>query len=58
MCFFHRWGKWEQYDKEVPKKMVTESRGYPARTLHMQRIKCLKCGKVIVETLDETVKEF
>jgi len=56
MCIFHKWGKWEQYDVPVPPRMLSSNWKISGATDHMQRKKCIKCGKVKQEKFGQTVR--
>jgi len=46
MCIFHRWGKWQQYDRELPERVLSGQWGLKAAVEHRQKKKCEKCGIV------------
>lgn len=55
MCIFHTWGKWEQFDKPVPKRMLSSNWMLDSATEHWQKKRCDKCGKVKQEYIGITV---
>ena len=46
MCIFHKFGKWENFDREVAERRITKNWGLCGLTRHMQRKTCIKCGLV------------
>ena len=52
MCF-HKWGKWEQYEIEVPERRLTQRWVLSAAIEYRQKRKCLKCGKVRDELINQ-----
>jgi hypothetical protein len=55
MCLFHKWGKWQQYDKPQPSRRITENWMLSAAVEHRQKKECDKCGKVKDEYVSQTV---
>ena len=54
--FFHKWGKWEQFDIDVPERLLTKNWMLSGSTKHMQNRVCEKCGKQQQEKIGETIK--
>ena len=61
MCFFHQWGKWAQYDVNIPAVQISKKWQLSQATDHMQKRQCEKCGteerKKIVKLLLEIRKK-
>lgn len=55
MCLFHKWGKWKQYDKKVPSRVLSGNWMLSGATEHWQMKKCKKCGKVKTDYIGQTV---
>ena len=54
---FHKWGKWEQYDKILPERRVSKGMALAAAVEHRQRRRCVTCGKEKSCYIDTTVLE-
>ena len=47
MCiFWHKWGKWEQYELSVPASQVTKNMYIPAYVEIRQERVCTVCNKM------------
>ena len=55
MCIFHKWDKWEQYDKESPTRMLSAKWQISGATEHWQKKKCKKCGTAKEAYIGQTV---
>jgi len=56
MCIFHKWDKWQQYDVNVPERVLSSRWMLSGATSHMQKRKCKKCGKLKVQHINITVR--
>jgi len=53
-CWFHKWGKWETFEKIMSTVGVCDASGKIIRyTKRFQRRKCEKCNKTQIESLDD-----
>jgi len=46
MCFFHKWGKWEEYKFNVPDRRISTKYMLAGGTEFRQRRICQKCHKL------------
>lgn len=52
ICIIHKWGKWRQYQENIPARQITENWGLSAAIEYRQVKMCDKCGKA----KDELIK--
>jgi len=57
MCIFHKWGKWEQYEKNIPSHRITQNWGLCAIKEYRQKRICKKCGKCQDELINRIAND-
>jgi len=56
MCFLHKWGKWQQYDRPSPERILSSNWRLSSAVEHRQKKRCQRCGKVKDVKIGMTVK--